>query len=103
MTMADVEDEIRRDHETATAALRDLLAETVGGDHAVVDALLPLFEARMEWGVRLAGPDSPSDAVWECDDREGAVDMSRSLSGNPPAMRRLTVRLVGQEWTEVQR
>ncbi|MET8278362.1 hypothetical protein [Micromonospora sp. NPDC005174] len=118
--MTTVEDEIRRDREAAEAEMHNLIIKRLhDGDCGcksevhppeqwdyygrLADAVQVLFEADRDWGVRLHNPDSKSGAVWECDDREGAFDTVQNLSGNPPVVRRLSARLLFQEWAEVQR
>ncbi|MEV1315448.1 hypothetical protein AB0J14_05105 [Micromonospora arborensis] len=114
-------EEIRRDHDTATAALRDLLAETEGarrnglaGDgrgwfqnqsdrddcYAVADAMLPLLTPGWEYGVYYNRNDSD---VHICDDQDHATEWKRDLHWDGPVVRRLTARLVGQDWAEANR
>ncbi|MFD6565469.1 hypothetical protein [Micromonospora profundi] len=120
--MPTIEDEVRRDHETATTALRDLLAETEGKRrngpasdgrgwfrteadrddcYAVADAMLPLFDVRLDWGTRMSSTD-PDGPVWDADDSEHAGEMRDSM-GWGPVVHRLSARLVDQEWTEGER
>lgn len=118
--MTTVEDEIRRDHETATAALRDLLAETEGkrrngpasdgrgwfrtqtdreGCYAVADALLPLFGYEWEYGAPEPGSD---DEPFLFDGFERAVEFMRAGRWQGQPVRRLRALHVG-EWTEARR
>lgn len=99
---------------TATAALRDLLAETeatrrhgVSLDgyrspatrdecYAVADAMLPLFTADWSYGVR-RNPTS----VRECDDLEHARKWKWIREEAVPVVRQLGARLAGQAWQPV--
>ncbi|MFJ1539223.1 hypothetical protein ACIODS_11840 [Micromonospora chalcea] len=107
--MTDVEAEIRRDHETATTALRDLLADTMYDSpalarvpmeycRAVADALLPLFAPSWEYGVRYTPADL--DAVYVCDDQDHAREEKRDLNWEGPTVRRLRASLRPGAWTE---
>ncbi|RKR92673.1 hypothetical protein BDK92_7149 [Micromonospora pisi] len=105
------------DIETATAALRDLLAETEATRRhgisldgyrspatravcdAVADAMLPLFTADWHYGV-VWDPAKPGE-IFECDDQEHARDWKRDLHGSGPVVRMLAVRLGGQTWQPV--
>ncbi|MEU8158134.1 hypothetical protein AB0B94_31150 [Micromonospora sp. NPDC048986] len=105
------------DTATATAALRDLLAETeatrrhgVSLDgyrspatrevcYAVADAMLPLFAADWNYGV-VWNPEKPGE-IFECDDQDHAREWKRDLHGSGPAVRMLAVRLADQSWQPV--
>lgn len=89
--MSNYDDDVR----TATADLRDLL--TAHG--ADPDALLPLFRAEWEWGVRYNFDPNQPDAVHWCDDQDRAREWGRSLSQGP-VVRRLRVWHVGS-WQEI--
>jgi hypothetical protein len=113
MTKLDQQDDTR----TATAALRDLLAETEGRRrngpasdgrgwyrteadradcYAVADNLLPLFKTEWVYGVPW-DPAKPN-AVHECDDQDHAREWRRDLHWEGPIVRQLTVRLASAAW-----
>lgn len=115
-TSADLDGDLRREHEEATNALHNLIVKRLHAEDCgcksevhpraqwdyysrLADAVAGLFGANWAYGVRHPGDDS---GAWERDDFEDAVDFMRALGwqGNP--VRRLTVRHVG-EWTEAQR
>lgn len=107
--MNDLEDEIQRDHETATAELRNLIDDrlTVAAislnprdRQHLAEVLLPLLTPSWEYGVRY-NPDK--DDIFLCDDQDHAAQWKRDAHWDGPVVRRLAARLVRQEWTEVQR
>jgi hypothetical protein len=108
------------DVQTAAAALRDLLAETEGKRrngpasdgrgwfrtdedrqecYAIADAMLALFLANWDHGVRY-NPDK--DDVHPCDDPDHAAEWKRDMDWEGPVVRRLTARLAGMPWIALE-
>jgi hypothetical protein len=112
MTVQQTPTDYDTDVQTATAALRDLLANRIHAEDCgcksavhpaeqweyygrLSDAMLSLFTADWDHGVRY---NPAKDDVHLCDDADHAAEWKRDLGWEGPIVRRLNARLAGMPW-----